>query len=163
MAIYNIFDYYDGESSAKSFLRSQAAIDPAMLGASLDKHRIDDTETTAPSSHSWMSAFAARLFFFVLLLADLLWVCWTVGMLFLKSVALCLTLGRSDVMRQKVKSGWLNFKRGVVSGLALVVALFSPALGIMFSCMYFLMYDRQGVDEIVPSSLREQFKDIFPL
>jgi hypothetical protein len=57
---------------------------------------------------------------------------------------------------------FLSFKRSLVCAIALVVALFSPALGIMFSCMYFLMYDKNGVDEIVPSSLKDQFRDIFP-
>jgi len=28
--------------------------------------------------------------------------------------------------------------------------------------MYFLMYDKTGVDEIVPTSLKDQFRDIFP-
>ena len=35
-------------------------------------------------------------------------------------------------------------------------------ISIKFSCMYFLMYDKNGVDEIVPSSLKDQFRDIFP-
>ena len=162
MAIYNIFDYYDRESSAKSFLRSQAAIDPAMLGAPLPQQKIEEV-TTDSASHSLMSAFAARLFFFILLIADVLWMVWTCALLTLKSALYLLTLGRIASLRASCSMSWLNFKRGIVSAIALIVALFSPALGIMFSCMYFLMYDREGVDEIVPSSLREQFRDIFPL
>ena len=41
------------------------------------------------------------------------------------------------------------------------VAIFSPSLGIMFSCTYFLMYDKAGIDEIVPSALQDQFKGFF--
>jgi len=54
---------------------------------------------------------------------------------------------------------WLNLKRAGICGVALVIALFSPSLGIMIACTYFLMYDKAGIQEVVPTSLQDQFKD----
>lgn len=157
MAIYNIFDYYDRENSAKSFLRSQAAIDPALLGAT------QSAPVQQEDKGSLFSALAARLFFFILLVADLCWMGWSFCMVCIKSLLVFLSLGKLFSFKHSLSKSFLSLKRSLVSAVALLVALFSPALGIMFSCMYFLMYDRQGVDEIVPNSLRDQFKEIFPL
>ena len=56
---------------------------------------------------------------------------------------------------------WLNIKRFLVCGLSLIVAIVSPALGTMFACTYFLMYDKKGIEEVVPSILQDQFKEFF--
>jgi len=56
----------------------------------------------------------------------------------------------------------VNMKRAAVCLIALLVALFSPALGIMFSCLYFMVYDKLGIDEIIPTSVKDQFKEFFP-
>jgi hypothetical protein len=56
---------------------------------------------------------------------------------------------------------WTSIKRSFVCALALLVALFSPAFGIMIACTYFLMYDKAGMEEVVPSSIQSQFKDMF--
>ena len=61
----------------------------------------------------------------------------------------------------KLSKSWISLKRSFICGIALVLALLSPALGIMIACTYFLMYDKSGVEEVVPSALREQFKDLF--
>jgi hypothetical protein len=45
--------------------------------------------------------------------------------------------------------------------LALLIALLSTGFGIMIACTYFVMYDKEGIDEVVPSSLREHFKEFF--
>jgi hypothetical protein len=65
-------------------------------------------------------------------------------------------------LKTSLDRSFLNLKRAIVSAIALLIAIFSPALGIMFSCMYFLMYDKNGVDEVVPASLRDQFRLLFP-
>ena len=44
---------------------------------------------------------------------------------------------------------------GFILGFSLIVAIVSPALGTMFACTYFLMYDKKGIDEVVPSILQD--------
>ncbi len=111
---------------------------------------------------SVFSIIAARFFFFLLLLADVIWGLFSTLILTAKLTLSLLTLFRIPKLRTSTARTWLSVKRSLVCGVALIVALFSPALGIMFSCMYFLMYDTEGVDEIVPESLRDQVKSFFP-
>ncbi len=122
----------------------------------------------APSSQDgysakdrFFSSLCARLFFFLLFLADIGWflfsVCRIVFWISLHFLFLC----RASGLRMKILKSWLSLKRGLVCGLSLAVSFCSPAFGIMIACTYFLMYDQQGIDEVVPASLKEQFKDLF--
>lgn len=160
MAIYNIFDFYEKVSSEKVFGASGPKIDPnAFKTNQIDENFIPSAN---PSKDHVFSAIAARLFFFLLLLLDLAWGVYSAVASFVKFSLCLLTLFQVSYFNQSLARSYLSLKRSVVCGLALLVALFSPALGIMFSCMYFLMYDKSGVDEIVPNSLRDQFKELFP-
>lgn len=160
MAIYNIFDYYEREAGETVLKTKGPKINPEAF------HSTHIAENFVPESYSkrgqLFSALAARFFFFLLLIADLVWGMYSVVMLSLKLCLTCITLGRVAFLKKTTAKSWLNFKRSIVCAIALMIALFSPALGIMFSCMYFLMYDKNGVDEVVPTSLRDQFKEIFP-
>lgn len=158
MAIYNIFDY--SESDQKSYQENEApSIDPSpffndrygaqMISSSREKGKL-------------FSAIAARFFFFLLFIADIGWGIYSMAMLCVKALINLITFGKWERMRSSYRKTKLSVKRSIVCALALFVAIFSPALGIMFSCMYFLMYDKKGVDEVVPSSLRDQFKELFP-
>ncbi len=113
------------------------------------------------SRDALLSFVCVRLFFFVLFLCTIIWffytLCKTSIYLFLK---LCFW-GSSDMFNLKLSKSWISLKRSFICGIALVLALLSPALGIMIACTYFLMYDKSGVEEVVPSALREQFKDLF--
>lgn len=152
MAIYNIFDYVEEEEEETPPEKPwhNAKIDPEQF-----------TQEKAPAKERFFSAFAARFFFFLLLIADVLWGIYCSVMCLCKLCINCLTLFRVRSLRQRLHTSWINLRRSIVCGIALMVALFSPALGIMFSCMYFLMYDRSGVEEVVPTSLQEQFQQIF--
>ncbi len=72
-----------------------------------------------------------------------------------------LSLGRNAYFTKMRKKAWLSIKRSLACGLALLAAIFSPAFGIMIACTYFLMYDKSGIEEIVPVSLQDQFRDFF--
>jgi hypothetical protein len=161
MAIYNIFDYYEKESAEKIFERVAPQIDPNAFTS----NRIDESylATSQESKGQFFSALAARFFFFLLLIADLIWGIWNVCLFSVKMALCLLTFGQVSFLTKTLAKSWLSLKRSIVCFIALFVAIFSPALGIMFSCMYFLMYDRSGVDEVVPASLRDQFRDLFPL
>ncbi len=115
---------------------------------------------TAPRQDKFLSSVLARALFFLLLLADVAWGCFA----FLKYVIGCavrlLTLnrrGRTFCARQR-----LALKRSSICALSLLTSLFSPSIGILFGCTYFMVFDKEGIDEVVPSSLRSQFEEFFP-
>lgn len=102
----------------------------------------------------FFSSLTARLLFLVLVVADVAWIVWTLCKLVVCLFVCFLPLGRGGLGR-----GWLALRRGFVCLVSLVVALFSPPLGIMVACTYFLMYDKSGIREVVPRSLQDQFQE----
>lgn len=115
-----------------------------------------DEEAKKETASGVFSSLAARIFFALLLVADLLWGIYALCLLVLTSA---LSLLSGFKIRRLQQKAFLRFKRSLVCALALFIAIFSPALGVMFACTYFLMYDKDGIDEIVPSVLRDQFKE----
>ena len=107
-------------------------------------------------------SFISRLFFFLLLIADILWGAFSFLFFLFKLLLNCLTLFMSSPLKESMKYSWLCVQRSLLCFVALFIAIFNPSLGIMVACLYFLMYDKSGVEEIVPSSLRDQFRDFFP-
>jgi Fe2+ transport system protein B len=156
MTIYNIFEYaetsneFEGDGHLSPYLK--------------DKSRKHDNYIQDPSSKKdvFLSAFFARMFFLCLLVADIFWGMFSIALFTVKLAANIITAFRSKTLRKSLKKSFLAVKRSIVCMIALSIAIISPALGIMFSCMYFLMFDKTGVDEIVPSSLKGHFKEILP-
>ena len=109
----------------------------------------------------WFSAVASRFFLALLLVANVVWTAYVVLFLLLYLSLMALTFGQIAFFKTKSAKAFLGLKRSLVCALSLFVALFSPAFGIMVACTYFLMYDKAGIDEVVPSSLQEQFKEFF--
>lgn len=126
------------------------------------------TETFDPTHSSsedkkgqFFSTLVTRLCFLLLLAGDALWLVYNV-MVFLLAVSLCLvTGGKKLIFKKMLAKSALNMRRSIVCGLALFIGLFSPPFGIMVACTYFLMYDKAGMEEVVPAPLQAQFKDIF--
>ena len=113
------------------------------------------------SKDALLSILCVRLFFLVLFFCTIVWFSYTLCKLVVYSfVKLCLW-GSSNNLNLRLSKSWLSLKRAFICAIALFLALLSPSLGIMVACAYFLMYDKSGVEEVVPSSLREQFKDLF--
>jgi len=161
MAIYNIFDYQERLVSEECV---PASVSPPKID--LEAMQLHHTTQLLENTSSWkerfFSALAARFFFMLLLIADLLWGAYSIVLFAITSILYCGSIWQIKFLRQSLQKTWLNIKRSIVCGISLSVAIFSPALGIMFSCMYFLMYDRSGVEEIVPVSLQDQFREFFP-
>ncbi len=109
----------------------------------------------------WLSPLVARLFFVALLLLDIAWGCYSLVMLLIASLGAMISFGRVSFFQRLQSKYWLAIKRSLVCALALVTAVFSPAFGIMIACTYFLMYDKTGIEEIVPESLQDQFREFF--
>lgn len=115
-----------------------------------------------PKKGQLFSQIAARLFFLLLLVADFFWMTYALISFVVLSV-LRLTVGKKKTKLQLWQERrWIALRRSVVCALALILALFSPSFGMMMACTYFLMYDKNGIHEVFPSSLQTQFKEFFP-
>ena|ERR1700722_2884937 len=117
---------------------------------------------SAPKRDRFFSAFAARLFFALLLIGNVVWACYALARFSFCMLGRLLTGGRATYFKAAGEKAWISLRRSLVCGVSLFIALFSPALGIMIACTYFLMYDKSGIEEVVPSSLQSQFKEFFP-
>lgn len=147
MAIYNISDF-----SEKEKIVEQQELFPSF----------EKLEEKVSKKDRFFSSLAARLFFTLLLIADLLWGLYVIFLSLVYFSLNALTLFRFKPLRRKMQKCLLSFRRFIVCGLSLMIAVFSPSLGILFSCMYFMMYDKKGIEEVVPASLRDQFQEFFP-
>lgn len=107
------------------------------------------------------STLTARMLFFLLLIADLLWGLYALLLFFLLAVSALVTFCKIKSFTQVAATYWLSVKRAAVCAVSLFLALFSPGFGIMIACTYFLMYDKKGLEEVVPTSLQTQFQDFF--
>lgn len=153
MPIYDIFEHVE---------RQKEVGDPKV---ELSTHISDITlgrKNLTPEENGYLFAtIAARLFFFILLITDILWGVYTIVLFFL-SLSLNLLSGfKIHKLKKFFLRRFLNIKRAGILAVALIVALFSPALGTMIACSYFLMYDKKGIEEIVPSVLQDQFQEFF--
>lgn len=148
MTIYHLFK----EKSAKRQLEERPAYTETFeLEESLDEKKKD----------SLFSSLVTRFFFFLLLLADIVWGAYAL-LTFIISLAAGLITGfRLPLFKRWLAKAFLMLKRCMVCALSLFVGFFSPAFGIMVACTYFLMYDKTGIEEVIPASLQDQFKDIF--
>lgn len=156
MPIYDIFEHVE-----KHLDQEDQAAEHIHLSKKYSELTLGREELPAKKS-SIFSSIAARLFFFILFLTDIGWGLLSTG-LFLGSLILnAMTLFKVPKLNQFFLRRYLNIKRAFICGFSLFVALFSPALGTMFACTYFLMYDKKGVEEVVPSILQDQFKEFFP-
>lgn len=157
MAIYNIFDYAEKASSNLNSEEAKKTIEKVNLAEA----KVGFHEEVQSCKDKFFSSLAARFFFLLLLVVDLLWGVYVLTCLVITTTLSLITWFKVPLLSRLLAKFYLSLKRFLVAGLSLFVALISPALGIMFACTYFLMYDKEGIEEIVPSSLRAQFKEFF--
>lgn len=131
------------------------------LEVQIEKSAEEPVSDVVRTKSSFFSSLAARLFFFLLLLGDLLWLTYGVVLLVVSTIGTLITRNKTPLCLELRQNAWLTVKRALVCAISLFIALFSPAFGIMIACTYFLMYDPQGIEEVVPSSLQSQFKEFF--
>ena len=153
MPIYDIFEHVERQKEAGN------------AKPELSTHISDMTlggKNPSPEEKGHLFAtIAARLFFFILLLTDIVWGFYTIALFFFFLPLNLLTGFKIHKLKKFFLRRYLNIKRAGISAIALIVALFSPALGTMIACSYFLMYDKKGIEEIVPSVLQDQFQEFF--
>ncbi|MES2122276.1 MAG: hypothetical protein V4492_05810 [Chlamydiota bacterium] len=110
----------------------------------------------------FFSTLVTRLFFFLLLLGDCFWTVYALFLFLFASVGSALTMKKVRYFCTLKETAWISLRRALVCGISLFIALFSPAFGIMVACTYFLMYDKSGIEEVVPASLQSQFREFMP-
>ncbi len=166
MAIYKFSDARDGDLPCEQlelFPRAGAALPAGAVGVDLGSMAAVVTEglPKAKKRDRFLSSCMARLFFLVLLSADILWMGYAFLFSSLMMIFVALTGGKNKFFRKHLERGFLAIKRSLVCALSLLIALVAPGFGILVACAYFLMYDKEGIEEVVPASLREQFQDLF--
>jgi hypothetical protein len=147
MAIYDIFEPEEPE------FEEQLELD-------LPKDK-NNLESTYSQRDKLFSTLVARLFFFLLLLADIMWIAYSVVLFSLSVMGMLITYFKVPFFKETAASFWISVKRSLVCGVSLLMAVCSPAFGIMVACTYFLMYDKEGIEEVVPATLQAQFKEFF--
>ena len=125
------------------------------------QQEIQEEAVYAPPSRKdrLFSFLTTRLLFVLLLLANFAWAIWGIGRFICYTFLLVLSAFRSKNLQKRWHKSYVALKRSAVCGISLVLAIFNPSLGIMVACTYFLMYDPSAIQEVVPRSLREQFKE----
>ncbi|QVL58207.1 MAG: hypothetical protein KFB93_03765 [Simkaniaceae bacterium] len=153
MPIYDIFEHVE---------RQKEVGDPKVeLSTHISDMTIGGKNQSIEEKGHLFATIAARLFFFILLLTDIVWGFYTIALFFLSLTLNLFTGFKIHKLKKFFLRRYLNIKRAGISAVALIVALFSPALGTMIACSYFLMYDKKGIEEIVPSVLQDQFQEFF--
>ena len=148
MPIYDIFEPEEPEEEQQ-------------LELDLPEDENHGDEETYSKRDRLFSTLVARLFFFLLLVADIAWIAYSVILFSLSLLGYLLTFCKFPFFKESASGFWISVKRSFVCGVSLFLALFSPAFGIMVACTYFLMYDKAGIEEVVPASLQAQFKEFF--
>jgi hypothetical protein len=159
MAIYDFSNAEKGELKTSALPQRRLAEEE---GASTESEINETLQPRRNKRDQIFSALATRLFFLLLVVADLLWVGYSLALLIFSAAGFSLTGGRVVYFKNLNEKAWVTLRRSLVCGVSLLIALFSPAFGIMIACTYFLMYDKTGIEEVVPSSLQSQFKEFLP-
>lgn len=160
MPIYNLFDHVEKRVEKEKGFLEDPHLNEFYSQVQLEREK---KSLEAEVSSSLFAKISARLFFFMLLIADLFWGISSLFQLVLASALLLVTGGKIRKIKRFVQRKYLALKRAFCCFAALFMALFSPALGTMFACSYFLMFDKKGVDEIVPHVLQDQIKEFMQI
>lgn len=151
MPIYDLFEYVERQKEIRKT--------PMNGSAHLSEITLNHRSSSHEEKGNLFATISARLFFFILLISDLIWGIYSL-LLFVLTLFPNLLIGfKSAPLKSFFLKRYLNIKRSAISAIALIVALFSPPLGVTIACSYFLMYDKEGIQEIVPSVLQEQFQE----
>lgn len=122
-----------------------------------ERESAPESEILSSKKERFFSSLTARLLFFLLLIGDVAWAFYSLALLLVVFPFHLLTGGK--IGQKLCQKRWIALKRSGICGVSLFIALFSPALGIMIACTYFLMYDKVGIQEVVPRSLQDQFQE----
>ena len=118
-----------------------------------------EAEILSTGKDRFFSSLTARVLFFLLFVGDIFWGIYALSLVLTLGSLNLVTFGRVGILDRLLQKNWISLKRSGICGVSLFISLFSPALGIMIACTYFMMYDKKGIQEVVPRSLQEQFQE----
>ena len=122
---------------------------------------LEEEHSPKKSISDFFAFCSVRLLFLLLCFFSSLWFAFAVCKLIVFFTLHLCFFKAVPALKYKLSRAWLSIRRSFICGVSLALSVFSPSLGIMIACTYFLMYDKTGIEEVVPASLREQFKDLF--
>ena len=149
MAVYDIFKSENDIEVEDPIFAEEMAEPSISLEQKVKAHSL--------SRDRFVSIVCMRLFFVLLLSLNLIWIALSIIRVF---TALLFFFNRNLFHKVMIKS-WLSLKRSLVCGLSLFISLFSTGFGVMIACTYFVMYDKDGIEQCVPSSLQSHLKEFF--
>lgn len=133
-----------------------------------DKFKQEEIITGAPALEErpkqrsgLFASFITRLTFTFLLAADLIWLVYTIGQIIVVGALHCAFLGKKLRLHRAFSRAFLSLRRALVCAISLIIGLFCPSFGMMVACTYFMMYDKAGVEEVIPGPLQTQFRELF--
>lgn len=110
---------------------------------------------------SFFTSFITRISFFFLLAADLVWLFYALGQIAIVGTMHCIALGKNLRFNRAFSRAYLSLRRALVCAVSLLIGLFCPSFGMMVACTYFMMYDKAGIEEVIPGPLQSQFRELF--
>ncbi len=142
MPIYDLFDHVEKRVEKESDTLADPHLNEFYSQVKLEREKLSfEKEATS----SLFSKVSARLFFLLLLITNTFWGISSLMQFVFGSVLFLITGGKVKSIKCFVGRKALALKRSFCCFFALLMALFSPALGTMFACSYFLMFDKKGV------------------
>ena len=111
--------------------------------------------------HRLISSFSIRFFLLFLWLINFLWIIQSVCLSLLYLLAMLCSWRKRKIFREQSKKKGLALRRSIACAVALFLAFVNPSFGILVGCTYFLMYDKAGVEDVLPSSLQKQCRNLF--
>jgi predicted PurR-regulated permease PerM len=117
-----------------------------------------ETLIFTPKSFSFSSSLMTRLFSLFLLSICLIWTLFAVTAFCISFMLNTVSAFLVPILKRGIKRRFSNVRRSVLCTFCLMIALVSPSFGMMVGCSYFLMHDKEGIDQVIPRSLRGYFK-----
>jgi len=111
-----------------------------------------------PRNFSFSSSIVSRLFCLFLFAASVIWMTYAFLIFSISLLLNLLTVFFFPPLKKSLFQRLINVRRSLICIFCLLLAFFSPSFGMMVGCSYFLMHDKDGIDQVIPHSLRSHFK-----
>ncbi len=128
-----------------------------------EKKESEAREESITFLRSFSSFMYTRLCILFLLGLDMIWLSFLLCKMTIYTFLQIVFIGTSSTLKIGLMKSFVSIRRSLVCGFCLLISFFSPALGIMVGCAYFLMYDKSGIEEVVPNVLKKQFGELLSL
>lgn len=153
MAIYQLFDeVYDPSFKGRSV---ECSLSERRHSKKIEPISFQE-EPCSKGSAGWFSGIVSRVAFLFLLVLDLGWLVFNA----VKGLSLFILHILYKKKRDRIQKALVNCRRALVCAAALFLGLFSPSFGLLVAWTYFSSYDKQGLVEVIPQSIREHIESL---